>query len=74
MSILIGVEIAKALKNGSIRIEPLDKSQVGPGPSTSRSATNSEYSRKNPRSTTSRNDPGSRTSPQASMWRTGVLW
>ena len=31
MSILIGTEIEKALKNGSIRIEPLDSSQVGPG-------------------------------------------
>lgn len=31
MSILIGVEIEKALANGSIRIEPLDRSQVGPG-------------------------------------------
>ena len=31
MSILIGAEIEKALKNGSIRIEPLDRSQVGPG-------------------------------------------
>ena len=31
MSILIGAEIEKALEDGSIRIEPLDKSQVGPG-------------------------------------------
>ena len=31
MSILIGAEMEKALKNGSIRIEPLDRSQVGPG-------------------------------------------
>jgi dCTP deaminase len=31
MSVLIGKEIEKALKNGSIGIEPLDKSQIGPG-------------------------------------------
>lgn len=31
MSILIGKEIEKALKKKSIRIEPLDKSQIGPG-------------------------------------------
>jgi dCTP deaminase len=31
MSVLIGKEIAKALKNRSIRVEPLDKSQIGPG-------------------------------------------
>lgn len=31
MSILIGAEIEKALKNGSIRIEPLDPAQIGPG-------------------------------------------
>ena len=31
MSVLIGKEIAKALKDKSIRIEPLDRSQIGPG-------------------------------------------
>lgn len=31
MSVLIGNEIEKALKNNLIRIEPLDKSQIGPG-------------------------------------------
>lgn len=31
MSVLIGKEIVKALKRGAIRIEPLDKSQIGPG-------------------------------------------
>ncbi|OGW34267.1 MAG: dCTP deaminase [Nitrospirae bacterium GWD2_57_9] len=31
MSVLIGKEIEKALKNRSIRVEPLDKSQIGPG-------------------------------------------
>jgi dCTP deaminase len=31
MGILIGAEIQKALQDGSIRIEPLDPSQVGPG-------------------------------------------
>jgi len=31
MSVLIGKEIEKALKNKSIAIEPLDKSQIGPG-------------------------------------------
>lgn len=31
MSILIGAEIEKALQNGSIRVEPLDWSQIGPG-------------------------------------------
>lgn len=31
MSVLIGKEIEKALKNKSIIIEPLDKSQIGPG-------------------------------------------
>ena len=31
MSILIGAEIEKALESGLIRIEPLDRSQVGPG-------------------------------------------
>ncbi len=31
MSILIGAEIEKALEDGSIRIEPLDRSQIGPG-------------------------------------------
>lgn len=31
MSILIGVEIEKALEDGSIKIEPLDRSQIGPG-------------------------------------------
>jgi len=31
MSILIGAEIEKALEDGSIKIEPLDRSQVGPG-------------------------------------------
>ncbi len=31
MSVLIGKEIEKALKNKSIRIEPLDKKQIGPG-------------------------------------------
>ncbi len=31
MSILIGTEIEKALVDGSIKIEPLDRSQVGPG-------------------------------------------
>jgi dCTP deaminase len=31
MSVLIGKEITKALKNKSIIVEPLDKSQIGPG-------------------------------------------
>ncbi|HEX9137732.1 MAG TPA: dCTP deaminase [Nitrospirota bacterium] len=31
MSVLIGKEIVKALKNKLIAIEPLDKSQIGPG-------------------------------------------
>ncbi len=31
MSVLIGKEIGKALKNKKIKIEPLDKSQIGPG-------------------------------------------
>ncbi len=31
MSVLVGKEIEKALKRGLIRIEPLDKSQIGPG-------------------------------------------
>ena len=31
MSVLIGKEIEKALKNKKIKIEPLDKSQIGPG-------------------------------------------
>jgi dCTP deaminase len=31
MSVLIGKEIAKALRNRSIRIEPLVRSQIGPG-------------------------------------------
>ena len=31
MGILIGAEIEKALEDGSIRIEPLDTEQVGPG-------------------------------------------
>ena len=31
MSILIGAEIEKALSDGSIGIEPLDPSQIGPG-------------------------------------------
>ncbi len=31
MSVLVGKEIEKALRNKSIRIEPLDKSQIGPG-------------------------------------------
>jgi dCTP deaminase len=31
MSVLIGKEITKALKAGSIRIDPLDSSQIGPG-------------------------------------------
>lgn len=31
MSVIVGKEIEKALKRGLIRIEPLDKSQVGPG-------------------------------------------
>jgi dCTP deaminase len=31
MSVLIGKEIAKALKNKLINIEPLEKSQIGPG-------------------------------------------
>jgi dCTP deaminase len=31
MSVLIGEEIEKALKNRSITIEPLDSSQIGPG-------------------------------------------
>ena len=31
MGILIGAEITKALSDGSIRIEPLDPAQVGPG-------------------------------------------
>ncbi len=31
MSILIGAEIEKALADGSIKIEPLDRSQIGPG-------------------------------------------
>ncbi|HYA86675.1 MAG TPA: dCTP deaminase [Nitrospirota bacterium] len=31
MSVLIGKEIEKALKNKSIIIEPLDKAQIGPG-------------------------------------------
>jgi dCTP deaminase len=31
MSVLIGKEIEKALKNKSIVIKPLDKSQIGPG-------------------------------------------
>jgi dCTP deaminase len=31
MSVLIGKEILKALKNKLINIEPLDKSQIGPG-------------------------------------------
>jgi dCTP deaminase len=31
MSVLIGKEIEKALRNGSIRVEPLDRSQIGPG-------------------------------------------
>ncbi len=31
MSVLIGKEIEKALKRGAIGIEPLDRSQIGPG-------------------------------------------
>ena len=31
MGILVGAEIETALQNGSIKIEPLDSSQVGPG-------------------------------------------
>lgn len=31
MGILIGAEIEKALADGSIRVEPLDRSQIGPG-------------------------------------------
>jgi dCTP deaminase len=31
MSILIGAEIEKALDNGTIKIEPLARSQIGPG-------------------------------------------
>jgi dCTP deaminase len=31
MGVLIGKEIAKALKSKLIRIEPLDPSQIGPG-------------------------------------------
>ena len=31
MSILVGEEIEHALNDGSIRIEPLDRSQIGPG-------------------------------------------
>ena len=31
MGILIGAEIEKALGDGTIKIDPLDKSQVGPG-------------------------------------------
>ena len=31
MSILVGKEILKALKHGAIKIEPLDRSQIGPG-------------------------------------------
>lgn len=31
MSVLIGKEIGKALKNKLIKIEPLEKSQIGPG-------------------------------------------
>ena len=31
MGILIGAEIEKALEEGAIRIEPLDREQVGPG-------------------------------------------
>ncbi len=31
MSVLIGKEIAKALKSELIKIEPLDKTQIGPG-------------------------------------------
>ena len=31
MSILIGTEIEKALAEGAIRIEPFDRSQLGPG-------------------------------------------
>ncbi len=31
MGILVGAEIEKALADGSIRIEPLDRSQIGPG-------------------------------------------
>lgn len=31
MSVLVGAEIEKALADGSIRIEPLDRSQIGPG-------------------------------------------
>ncbi len=33
ISMLIGAEIEKALDNGAIKIEPLDRSQIGPGPS-----------------------------------------
>lgn len=31
MSILIGEELKKAIKNGTIKIEPLEESQIGPG-------------------------------------------
>ncbi len=31
MGVLVGKEIEKALKGGLIRIEPLDRSQIGPG-------------------------------------------
>lgn len=31
MGILVGAEIEKALADGSIRVEPLDRSQIGPG-------------------------------------------
>jgi len=31
MSILIGKEILKALRNGAITVEPFDRSQIGPG-------------------------------------------
>ena len=65
MSILIGAEIAKAMKNGSIRIEPLDKSQVGPGSIDLTLGNEFRVFRRNPRSTTSRTTPGSRTSPRS---------
>ena len=74
MSILIGKEMEKALKNGSIRIEPLDRSQVGPGSIDLTLGNDFRVFEKRAKVYHVRTTPASRTSPGASMSRTGASW
>ena len=74
MSILIGAEIEEALKSGSIRIEPLDRSQVGPGSVDLTLGNDFRVFKRRSKVYHVKNDSRFEDITRRSMWRTGDLW